>query len=327
MARFNHIKLTIIFILISSFLMGGQLFAFKKVGVTSFQFLKVMPGARSTALGEAYSSLAKGADAMFWNPAMLTQQDRFSAVISDVDWFLDTGQRSFSASYSYNGIWALGIMGMYADYGEIEVTAVEQLKPLADGYNPGLTGEIINPGANVLGIGFARMLTNKFSFGITAKYATENMDVKQKSVLMFDGGIFYNTGWRSIKLAATVRHFGPEVEYYDKSYPLPQTMNIGISAFFISPENNLFLSTTNQSVLFSFDIVQPRDYDQQYNFGMEYAFADLFFFRGGYKVNYDTAGLCLGFGVKYKIIKVDYSYNDYGDYLGDINRFSVGFEF
>ncbi len=326
MKRFTHKNIVIILVLICA-VVASPLYAFKKVGVTSFQFLKVMPGARSTALGEAYSSLAVGADAMFWNPAMLIQQERFSVAVSNVDWFLDTGQRSFSASYSHYGVWAVGIMGMYADYGEIEVTTVEQLKPLADGYNPGLTGQVINPGANVVGIGFARMLTNKFSFGLTAKYASENMDVKQKSMFMFDGGIFYNTGWRSIKLAATLRHFGPEVEYYDKSYPLPQTMNIGVSAFFISPEHNLFLSTTNQSLLFSFDIVQPRDYDQQYNFGMEYAFADLFFFRGGYKVNYDTAGLCLGFGVKYKIIKVDYSYNDYGDYLGDINRFSVGFEF
>ncbi len=326
MIRFSHKKITIILILICALTATPSL-AFKKVGVTSFQFLKVMPGARSTALGEAYSSLAFGADAMFWNPALLTHQNRFSASISDVDWIMDTGQRAFSASYSHYGNWAIGVMGMYADYGEIEVTTVEQLKPLADGYNPGLTGEVINPGANVLGIGFARMLTNKFSFGITAKYATENMDVKQKSILMFDGGISYDTGWRSVRLAATLRHFGPEVEYYDKSFPLPQTMNIGISAYLVSPQSNLFLTAGNQALLFSFDIVQPRDYDQQYNFGMEYVFSDLLFLRGGYKVNYDTAGLCLGFGFEYKMFKLDYSFNDYGEYLGNINRFSLGFKF
>lgn len=323
----NHKKSAIMLLLIGSLIASGSSFAFKKVGVTSFQFLKVMPGARSTAMGEAYSSLATGSDAMFWNPAMLTQKDRFSASISDVDWFLDTGQRSFSASYSHYGTWAIGVMGMYADYGEIEVTTVEQLKPLSDGYNPGLTGEVINPGANVLGIGIARMLTNKFAFGVTAKLATENMDVKQKSVLMFDGGIYYNTDWRSIQLAATLRHFGPEVEYYDKSYPLPQTMNIGISAYLFSPGENLFFSATNQALLLAFDIVQPRDYDQQYNFGLEYAFSDFFFARGGYKLNYDTAGYCLGFGLKYKVFKIDYSFNDYGEYLGNINRFSLGFEF
>ena len=43
----------------------------QKVGTTSMQFLKVMPCARGTALGDAYSVLATGAEAgileSFWN--------------------------------------------------------------------------------------------------------------------------------------------------------------------------------------------------------------------------------------------------------------------
>ncbi|MEI6053715.1 MAG: hypothetical protein WCQ44_13500, partial [Opitutaceae bacterium] len=41
----------------------------QKVGTTSLQFLKVMPTARATAMGDAFGSLASGADASFWNPA------------------------------------------------------------------------------------------------------------------------------------------------------------------------------------------------------------------------------------------------------------------
>ena len=40
-----------------------------KVGTTSFQFLKVMPDARSTALGEVSSSILTTSEAVFHNPA------------------------------------------------------------------------------------------------------------------------------------------------------------------------------------------------------------------------------------------------------------------
>ncbi len=308
-------------------MISNQGYAFKKVGVTSFQFLKVMPGARSTAMGNAYSSIAYGADAMFWNPGALVNTDRFSLSASHVNWFMDTGHNGIAASYSLNSGISIGVVGMNIDYGSIEVTTVDAMGPTADGYNPGLTGEVINPGANALGLGFGQRLTDKFSYGVTAKYVTENMEVKSRSVLMFDAGVLFDTKVKSIVLGATIRHFGPEVEYYDKSFPLPQTMNIGISSYLIAPEEGLLLNSEKHSLLMAFDIVQPRDYDQQYNLGMEYAFLDNIYLRSGYKINYDSAGLCFGFGVKYKLIKFDYSYNDYGDYLDNVNRFSLGFEF
>lgn len=316
----------LLFCMIFTLSSSTDVFAFEKVGVTSFQFLKVMPGARSTALGNAYSSLAHGADAMFWNPAGLIKSNKFGISASHIDWFLDTQHFSFSGVYSLSSAMSIGIMGMNVDYGEIEVTTVDALGPTEEGYNPGLTGETIHPGANLVGLAFGQRLTNKFSYGVTAKYVTENMDVKSKSILMFDGGVLFDTKFRSMVLSATIRHFGPKVTYYDKDFPLPQTLNIGISANIISPQESLIGTTSNHSILMAFDIVQPRDYDQQYNIGFEYSFSDILFLRSGYRINYDTGGLTLGFGIKYKSVKMDYSYNDFGDYLDNVNRFTVGFE-
>ncbi|MCF7804876.1 MAG: PorV/PorQ family protein [Candidatus Marinimicrobia bacterium] len=304
---------------------GLDAVAFEKVGVTSFQFLKVMPGARSTGVGEAYSSIVDGADAMYWNPAALTRVSRLSVNASHVDWFLDTGHNSFTAAYNIGRNVSLGLMALNADYGSIEVTTVDALGPVGDGYNPGLTGETITPGATAFGIGFGHQLTNKFSYGLTGKYVTEDMVVRKKSLLMFDGGIYYHTGFRSVQMSATLRHFGPEVTYYDKSYSLPQTMNVGISAYVIGQGDYLFFNARNQNLLMAFDIVQPRDYDQQYNLGAEYSISDILFLRAGYKINYDTAGLTLGFGVQYANFAIDYSFNDHDEFLGNVNRFSVGY--
>jgi len=109
-------------------------------------------------------------------------------------------------------------------------------------------------------------LTNKFTYGLSAKYTVENMIVADASVLMWDLGILYDTEFKSIRLAATMRNFGPQVEYFDYSYPLPQTMNIGISANLLGRESLLFTSEKHQ-LLFAFDLVQPRDFDQQYTVG------------------------------------------------------------
>lgn len=306
----------------------SQLFAFEKVGVTAFQFLKVIPDARSTAMGEAYSSISQGADGMYWNPASMMWSDGLSLNFSRVDYIFDTNHYGISASYKYRGF-AFGAMFMNADYGEIAVTDVTNLGYMSDGsFNPGLTGEIIHPGAIVTGIGFAQRLTDKFSYGVSAKYAREDMaygDSTVYSLNMWDMGLIYNTGFRSIRVAATIRNFGSQVKYFDYDYPLPQTLNVGISAFIFGKTDALLTNNASHQLLVAFDLVQPRDYDQQYNVGCEYIFMDLIALRSGYKINYDTEGLTFGVGLFLKDFGVDYSYNNYGKYLTDVHRFSFSF--
>ena len=325
MSRRLFKKLTL---MIAVTLICSQLYAFEKVGVTSFQFLKVMPDARSTSMGEAYSSVAKGADGMYWNPAAMMETNGISVNLSSVDYIFDTGHYGASVSYSFNGF-ALGTMFMSADYGDIEVTDVAHLGYLPDGtYNPGLTGEVIHPSALVVGLGLAQRLTNKFSYGVSAKFTREDMaygDTTVTSVLMWDLGILYDTRFKSIHLAATIRNFGPKVEYFDYAYPLPQTMNIGISANILGKTDALLKTNNKHQLLVAFDLVQPRDYDQQYNVGFEYVFIDLVALRIGYKINYDTEGLTFGAGLYLKGFRVDYSFNNYGKYLTDVHRFSFSF--
>ncbi len=311
--------------LILGILVSSQLFAFEKVGVTSFQFLKVMPDARSTAMGEAYSSIAKGSDGMYWNPAAMMRSSGISANLSRVDYIFDTGHFGASVSYTLRGF-AFGLTFMNVDYGDIEVTDVAHLGYLPDGsYNPGLTGEVIQPGAMLAGLGMAQRLTNKFSYGLSMKYVREDMVVADLSLLMWDMGILYETGFKSIALAATMRNFGPQVEYFDYSYPLPQTMNIGISTHLVGKDDPLLMDSGNHRLLVAFDLVQPRDYDQQYNAGLEYVFMDLVALRCGYKMNYDTEGLTFGAGLNLKGFSIDYSYNTYGEFLSDVHRFSFSF--
>ncbi len=317
-------KITLILLLILSTVSYG----FEKVGTTSFQFLKVMMSARSTAMGGAYSSLAYGADAVFWNPGLLPTVQRFDAEFSYVDYFFDIRHSSFAAAYSAGHWGTLGVQVLLTDVGEIEETTVSALGFNADGtYNPGLTGNTFSPGAFVVGVSWARAVTDQFSFGLTTKFVREDLVAESASSLVFDGGLVYDTGYRSVKISATVRQFGPEVKFVEEKFPLPQTFNIGVSAYLMSPNQNMFRTSENHKLLVAFDMVQPRDFDQQYNVGMEYGFNDMVFLRGGYKINYDEEGLALGMGIHLQNYRFDYSFNDYGEFLDGVHRFTLGLNF
>lgn len=317
--------LTLIILIIYSPIMA-QSSGIDKVGTTSFQFLKVMPDARSTGMGEAFITVVNTSDAVYWNPAALSRIKNYDISSSYVRYFFDVAHVSVSAAINWEGIGHFGFQALVTDLGDIPVTTVDNLFRTDEGnYNPGLTGQTMSPGHQVFGISYAKELTDKFSFGLTVKYAIEDLVVKEASSIIFDGGLLYNTGYKSIVVGAALRHFGPEIEYFDQSYPLPQTFTVGISSELLSNVDPLLMRIEDQKLLFAYNLSQPRDYSQQHHIGVEYSYADLFYLRGGYKINFDEEGLSFGAGVDYSNIRVDYSFNDFGEYLDSVHRFTIGF--
>lgn len=330
MHSLKHMLVILIFLLAAK----NPVMAFDKVGTTSFQFLKVMTDARATAMGSAYAAVVNSSDAVFWNPAGLMGVKKFDFTFSHMDYFLDVVHYSFSAAYALGSFGTIGLQAAYVDIGEIGVTRVDALAIGEEEYIPGITGETIHPYSTVVGISYATMLTDKFSFGLSAKYIREDMGFSSSlikdgqnvnlSSFAFDFGLVYKTGFRTLQLAAAVRHFGPEVTYVNKGYPMPQTFDIGVAAYLISSQKNFGLISDAHSLLFSADIIQPRDYDQQYNIGLEYGFENIFFLRSGYKFNYDSESFTAGFGLKYSNYRFDYSFANFGEFLDSVHRFSVG---
>jgi len=298
-----------------------------KVGTTSFQFLKIIPEARGTAMAEAYSSVAKNSDALFWNPALITQVENFDVSISYMDYLLDVSHQSVAAVYTLESIGSFGFFGMMNQMDAILETNEANLyyDPVSGTYNPGLTGNSFTPGFFVFGISYAKQITEKFSFGVTAKYANEDLVYATADQIMFDFGIFYKTGFESLNLAASLRHFGPEVTFVNKGYALPQTLNIGISGYLINEHGGIFSNMENHQLLIAFDLSQTRDHAQQQLLGLEYGLFNQIFLRGGYKFNFDEEGLTFGAGFNLMGIRLDYSYNDFGEYFEALHRLTVAF--
>ncbi|MGA7161747.1 MAG: PorV/PorQ family protein [Bacteroidota bacterium] len=315
----------------------------QKVGSTSMQFLEVMPVARATALGDAYSVWASGAEAVFWNPSglALVESQEFSSTF--VQWIFDTRQGALSYATPLGNIGALGLQIQYVDFGEFD-EAVATRPYINQEVNPGLTGNTFHPFSYLVGLSYARNLTDRFSTGVTVKYAHESLyngqmvlaqlsngsfeDVKTwASGVIYDFGIRYNTGFRSIQIGASVQNFGPNVTYAIQSTPVPLLFRWGVAADLIGKDALLATDDENRVGL-AFDLYQPNDYAQQEHLGVEYEFAGVFALRAGYKFNYDYEGLTVGGGVKQSIgsvkFSLDYSYGSMGTYLGSAHRISLG---
>jgi len=315
----------------------------QKVGTTSMQFLKVMPCARATALGDAYSVLASGADAAFWNPAGVAQVQNQEISSTYMLWMMDTkiGAISFASSIGDYGSFALSLQ--YVDYGEMEEAI--WLRPYSknDPY-PGLTGRTFNPFAYVAGISYAINLTDKFSTGLSIKYAHESLYDGSTFValtstgtnetvntwgagFLFDFGMHYNTGYRSVQLGIAIQNFGADIKYAKEASPVPLQFRWGVAADLIG-KDGLFGNMEDNRLTMAFDLFQPNDYAQQEHLGFEYEFEGVFAIRAGYKFNYDSEGLTAGIGIKQAISSVkfsfDYSYGAVGNYLGDVHRISLG---
>jgi hypothetical protein len=315
----------------------------QKVGSTSMQFLHVMPCARGTALGDAYTTWASGAEALFWNPSGLAAIEHHELTSTYINWIFDTQQGALAYALPIGGAGALGVQIQYVDFGEFEETSGSS-PYIKDPNTPGLTGRTFHPYSYLLGISYGRSLTDQFSVGITVKYVNESLFNGESVTAMvsqdnyervktwadgflFDLGVKYLTGYRSIVIAASVQNFGANVKYAKESNPVPLLFRFGIGANVMGPDALLLIQEKNR-IGVAFDLFQPNDYTQQAHLGVEYEFMNSFSLRCGYKFNYDYEGLTLGAGIKQNFgsveLLLDYSYGSIGTYLGNVQRISLG---
>ena len=115
--------------------------------------------------------------------------------------------------------------------------------------------------------------------------------------------------------------------YETDHFPLPLFFRVGIAGE--------LMKTDNTRITFGLDSLNPNDNTESLNSGIEFAFNEMFFVRGGYSALFqDEAeeGFTFGGGVHYRLwnsatmLKLDYAYADFG-LLASVNRFAIGVTF
>ena len=299
-----------------------------RLGGAGAQFLINGSGSRAQGLGGAYTAFAEGVEAIYWNPAGLARIEGIDASFTHTQLFADfKGENVAFATAGLGGV--IGLSGVAFLSGDIPVTTEEE----QDG-----TGDTYSANDFAAGLSYARMMTDKFTAGITLKFIAQNIHKCSAFGWAFDIGGIYNTGLRNLRVGFVIQNFGPDLRYQgadlefeggstgdvpttykSEPYSLPLTFQMGAAYDIMNMGGNRLTATI--------DGVHPIDQSETFATGLEYSFNDTYFLRLGYTER-NERGFCGGLGVKIPLGDnmgtVDYTYEDH-DYLDAIQRFTIGF--
>lgn len=311
---------------------------YSNLGTAGAQFLQIPIGARNAALGSAVVGVIDDASSVFWNPAGLANINSTSVHFSFFNWFKFFDVNAFSVARNFGDLGTIGASILVLNMERMEITT--ELEPNG-------TGRYFDAQDMAVGISYARNLTDRFRFGITAKYVYQRIWNETASGVAFDVGTQYTLDFQNLTIAMAMTNFGPDLNMtgedlnvvHDRNatfplnrltparlrtddYPLPLHFQVGIAM-------DLFTSEFVKSKI-GIDASHPNDNKERLHFGTEWTFFDLLSLRGGYKYNYDDENFTFGGGIKtvfsdYKL-SLDYSFSAF-KILPNVHRISLNLEF
>lgn len=315
-----------------------------KTGTAAAQFLKIGVGARGSGMGNAFTAMSGDLSAMYWNPAGMAYIYGVETMFVNSQWLAGIDFNYFAFAYNIRGIGVIGASVTALSVPDDIVRTVEK---------PEGTGELFDANDMAINLSFAKRLTDKFSIGGNIKFIRQQIWHASASTVAADLGALFITPFKNIRLGASLSNFGNNMQligrdlnisvdpdpnnegnvefidalYQTDAFPLPLLFRVGISGELIQ--------TNAMRVSFGLDALHPNDNAESVNTGIEVAFSETFFIRGGYSSLFredSEEGFTLGAGLNYRvwgtstILKLDYSYSDY-QRLEGVQRISLGFKF
>jgi hypothetical protein len=307
---------------------GG--FGSQREGTSSATFLRIGLGARAQGMGGTFVAVADDPSAIYWNPAGLASLQSREVQASHVDWPAEVNFDHLTVVLPSRRLG--GSIGL--QFGVL-ATHIEETTDL----HPFGTGNEFTYSDVIAGASFARRWTDKLLVGAGAKYVREDLGSQVggpvTNALLFDAGSIFYLGLGSIRIAAALTNFGPEMRPHgqyvspysgeERSYDgFDPPMMFRFGAAFEPIEN------ATQRLTTSFEMGQPADNQLQMQAGAEWSYRHTFALRTGYNANADLLRFSAGAGFIAKISSVrgsfDYAYTD-GGVLGAVNRVSLGVRF
>ena len=289
----------------------------KKVGLTAFSFLKVTQSARVAGMGDAFTAVADDINSIYFNPAGLGQIKGFAYTFTYTKWLVDTA--FYSGALAYNtpkGVIGLSVVNY--DFGDVEVRTI---------YNPLGTGEMIKSGASAIGLAYAFTPTDKLNIGMRVSYVQETLHNDSMNSVVFDVGTHFYTGFKSARIAMSMKNFGPDADLLsvEQKFLMPMYFDVGAAMEVYGEKGD------PASLTVSFESAFPIDYAQRWHVGGELWIANTLALRGGYKFNYDEEDYSLGVGIRgtfgERTIFADLAYSNFGNKFDKPIRLSIGGSF
>ena len=296
-----------------------------RTGTNGAGELLIPIGARDIAMGGTGVATSTGVEALFWNPAGAARmQQGVGLYFSHMTYLADIGVDYGAVSAAFEGFGVLSLNLKSLSIGEIPVTTTQY---------PDGTGQTFRPQFFTLGLSYGRQLSDRISVGVTATLINERMAEVSASGVGFTAGVQYANlgGAKGLMFGVAVKNIGPQMKFdgsgllnqatvagqnrppqlYEvqaASFELPSTIEFGLAyQARLNEANGVLLSSSFQSHNFS---------DDEYRVGLEYAFQDLFFIRGGWNFSQKESadqqylfGPSFGTGIHTALGSVDVSFD------------------
>jgi len=179
---------------------SGNVSAGTNVGTTTAAaFLEIGVGARAQAMGGAVVSLDQDATAMYWNPAGIGRTSGFQVTFTHVNWLVDTNFDYVGIVVPIGGAAVMGVNVTVFGTGEQPVRVVGQEEG---------TGEFYSAQDLAAGVSFAVNLTDRFAFGLNAKYIEQRIWNSSASGIAIDVGGLYETQFNGLQMGFNISNFG-----------------------------------------------------------------------------------------------------------------------
>jgi len=188
-----------------------------------FAFLEVPTGARASALGGAYTTMARGPEAAFWNPAGFASLRRIAVAGGHAEMFQKLRHSHFAvAGPMFGGGIGASIRALYTE-------PIDERDELGN-----LTGTF---GAHDLefGLGYGHTVGAGLAIGVSSQIVRERIADESATTYSFGAGATWEPGWaHGATLAASATGLGPAAHYeFDgargEPVPLPMAFQTGVS--------------------------------------------------------------------------------------------------
>jgi hypothetical protein len=280
-----------VFLLLIAFATAAHAGAGNREGTSGATELLIPVGTRDIAMGGSTIATTSGVDALFWNPASAAKMtNSVGLYVSHMSYIADIGVDYGAVSANFEGLGVLSLSIKSLAIGAIPVTTTQ---------NPDGTGQMFTPQYFTVGISYGRRLSDRIAVGITTNIITERLGEVSANGVGFNVGVVYDNlgSVDGLSLGVTVKNIGPQMkfdgtgllnqasvsgqnrppQFYSvdaAGFELPSSIEFGLGyKKSFTGDNSFLLSSGFQSNNFSPD---------EYKLGIEYAYQDMFFLRGGY---------------------------------------------